>query len=175
MTFSAYALDHCLDMSEEIMWTVNGQSAFTGSAWATTFTEEGTYEVVATALNRSGVYATDSLVMTIGDPPSGDTMTVDALSWSFPRRGKDVQVVITISDSSGNPVPGVDVVATLENVAEGISEPISAPTNNGGQVSHKVKDAPAGQWCVTIVDVQDAAGTYTWDNTQPVPNCITKN
>ncbi len=175
VTFEALAYDHCLDISEEVMWTINDQPAVTGSSWVTTFTEEGTYDVVATALNRSGVYATDRVVITIGNPPSGDTMSVDALSWKFPRRGRDVQVVITIMDPVGNPVPGVDVTGSLGNPAGGVSESISATTNSSGQVTKTIKDAPAGEWCVSITDVQDPAGTYSWDAVQPAPNCITKN
>lgn len=177
VSFSATAFDHCLDISENIMWTINEQPFFTGSTWVTTFTEVGSYDVVATAMNRSGAYATDSVAITIGSspPPPTATMTVAALDWSFPRGGKDVQVVITILDSGGNPVSGVEVVATLYNLVEDISELISATTNSNGQVSKKLKDAPAGEWCVTVDAVLDAAGTYSWDNAPPSSSCKMKN
>lgn len=113
-----------------------------------------------------------SASFTQGSGSGGADLSVDVLSWNFPRRGKDIQVTITIIDDSGAPVAGVDVTATLDGPSA--SFPISATTNSNGQVSKKVRNAADGEWCVTISDIQDPSSTNVWDNAQPSPNCTTK-
>lgn len=101
----------------------------------------------------------------------GATISVDNLAWSFPRGGRDIQLVITILDASGSPVSGASVEATLDGPSG--PYPISATTDSSGRVSKKVRDAAGGTWSVTISDLSHP--DFSWDGAQPDPNWVQKN
>jgi len=81
VNFTVIAFDHCLDISEDTTWTVGGEPIGddTFASWFTTFPDDSMNVVTATAVNRSGASASDTVIITIGAPDvdnDGDGWTV---------------------------------------------------------------------------------------------------
>ena len=107
------------DLAAAIVWRVNGVEVASGASTSHNFAD-GSHTVEASAADSEGASGSDSVSITVGEPPSETTVHVASLvddSTVGSRRWTAIATV-TVHDAAGAPVSNVTVDASWSNGAE---------------------------------------------------------
>ena len=121
----------------------------------------------------NGLDAADVEAVNLDDdapPPSGEVSVVDIAYQPTGPKGKDLLLICDVADDLGDPVAGASVSIAI---AIGGSEygNLTDATGEDGVVTFKLRNAPSGDYIVTVTGV--AADGLTWD-TEPCETTFTR-
>jgi hypothetical protein len=101
-------------------------------------------------------------------PVPGDTFSVTAINYTWyggKNNDKHLDDMLTLEDDKNNPVAGATVSITLNNTTTKDTWNGTGTTSSDGTVVFSLKNAPAGCYTTTIIDV--TAEGLTWDSVNP--------
>ncbi len=101
-------------------------------------------------------------------PVPGETVSVTVINYAVyggKNNDKHLDDTLTLIDDNGNPVAGVAVSITLINTITGDAWNGTGSTGSDGTVVFSLKNAPAGCYTTSIIDV--TAEGLTWDSVNP--------
>ena len=101
-------------------------------------------------------------------PVPGETVGVTDINYAVyggKNNDKHLDDTLTLWDDKENPVAGVAVSITLNNITTGDVWNGTGSTGSDGTVVFSLKNAPTGCYTTTIIDV--TAEGLTWDSANP--------
>ena len=150
-------------------WDLGDGSTNTGQIVAHAYDTPGTYNVILTVTDTSGLDDTDTAVVTVTEqPPPDSTMHVDNIKMAVVAKGANVYATATplVTDTTGNPVENAAVTGHWSTLTFDDNE--FGTTNADGEItfkSNKVKTR-TGTFVFHIDDVTKDGWTYDEANSQ---------
>lgn len=163
------------NLTSNIVWISNIDGTIgTGGSISTTLSD-GFHTITATVTDFGSRIGSDSISITVGDPPAEPT-TVSVTSVTYSTNGgkdddKNLQTTITLIDNLDNLVNGASVSIQLNNTNTGQSWTGTGTTDTAGTVTFSLRNAPSGTYTTTVTSVTISG--LTWDNITP-NNSFTK-
>ena len=153
-------------------WTAVQVDATTTVATTLTLTVAPGTSVGSYGFSVTGTSTTPSLThqasATLAVAHTPTTMTVSSISYSTSgRRNSNLNITLTVVDSTGNPVSGASVSITLDLNGSPYASG-TASTGSNGQVTLQLTKAPRGTYHTVVTSV--TASGLTWDNGYPTAN-----
>jgi hypothetical protein len=175
VSFSGTATDAEDDdtvLTESLVWTsdLNGPIG-SGGSFDTSTLNEGIHTITASVIDSGGKVGSASVVITVGEPPSGPTeVSVDSITYALGgRKGRDLLITVTLVDDLDALVDGTVSIAVSRDGTQVASG--TATTGSDGSVTFKLKNAPSGTYTTSVTNV--TAQGLTWDGATP-PNSFDK-
>ena len=153
-------------LTASLSWSSNLDGPFGpgGGSFSATLSD-GIHSITASVTDSGGKTGSDSISITVGDPPDQATeVGVDSATLAGEggkNADKHVNVTYLVLDNLGATVAGAVVDNTLTNTTTGQSWVGSAPTGANGTVTFTLKNAPKGCYVPTIDGV--SATGLDWD------------
>ena len=152
------------DVTASLIWTSNidGQIGVGGSF--NTVLSDGNHTITATATDSAGASGSDTVSITVGNPPPPVTIHVGDLdgSASAAQGGKwNATVAITVHDASENPVANATVSGTWSAGASGSD---TCVTSGSGQCSITKNNINKNSASVTFTVGNVTATGFTYDS-----------
>ena len=144
-----------------IQWDFGGGWEYWGSPAYHTFTRDGIYEVVLTVRDDQGATGTDTILITVGDPPVDPVLRSTSISFYSRDQGSDVHVLggVQVEDGDGTAVEGA-IVYAYWTLPDGTHKIRVSRTNGQGTGWFFVQSGP-GTTSLTVVTLYK--GGYTFD------------
>lgn len=150
-------------------WDFGDGATASGAVVNHVYTATGIYTVTLTVVDSGGISASDTLTVTVNDPPAeAPRAIVDSVGYSTDggkNQNLHLRIAPLVVDDLGNPVGGASVSITL-NHDSGSSWSGTAVTDSSGKAYFKLNNAPSGCYTTTVTDV--SAANLTWNGTTPV-------
>ncbi len=164
------------DLTASLVWTsdINGETG-TGGSFSTTLSD-GNHTITASATDSGGKTGSDSISITVGEPPAeATTVSVDLIEYAVAggrNHDKNLLITVTLADDLGNIVAGASVSIRLDNTTKNRSWTGTSTTGTNGTVTFSLRNAPSG-WYTTVVTNVTVAG-LKWDPEDTPPNGFDK-
>jgi serine protease len=145
-----------------VAWSWNFGDGATSSVQnpAHTYATAGTYTVSLTVTDDDGATGTTSKSVTVSSSGGDTTMFVSAITMSSKKTGsnRSAVAVVTIMDTTGNPVSGATVYGTWSGATSGS---VSGTTGSNGTVSFEsARIKKSGMFVFTVTDVTKSGFIY---------------
>ena len=156
------------NISADVSWSSNIDGALDTSGGSSVVLTDGVHLLIAAVIDSGGKTSTDSIFVTVGDPPEVATIsTVDSIDYETyggRQNNRSIRITLTILDDFGAPIEGAVVDIELH---EGSTTYFGTGgvTASDGTVVYTLRKAPSGTYTTLVTDVQ--ATDLTWDGNTP--------
>jgi hypothetical protein len=159
------------DITSSLVWTsdIDGQIGTGGRVDA--ILSEGQHTVSAQATDSGGRAGGHTISVTVSSPPG--TLSIDSITPTTQggkNADKHLYIEIVLKDDQGNPVEGATLTATLQHTQSASVWDEAGTSRADGAVRFSVKNAPAGDYVLTVLSVT-AAG-LEWDGLKETTSFI---
>lgn len=157
------------NLTASLSWEsdIDGSLGSGGSIFASL--SDGEHTITASVTDSGNKTRTDSITVTVGDPPADPTdAIVDNISYSTSggKGGtKNLRVTVDVINDFGDPVAGASVSISLYRDG-GLSGTGTASTGSSGSVTFQLRNAQSGCYTTDVTNVQSPG--LNFDGTEPV-------
>jgi len=162
------------DLTASIVWTSDLDGALGTGGNGSADLSDGVHTITASVTDPGGKSGSDSVSITVGDPPAvATTVGMTGITYATDggrNRDKNLLITVTLADNLGGLPDGASISIDLYRNGS-LDARGTGTTGSDGSVTFNRSRARRGDYTTVVTDVT-AAG-LTWDGVTP-PNSFTK-